>query len=49
LMRAENASSWVHFQDGVWQLQCFFSAAILEMYHNYRHSLRASTKAGIGH
>jgi len=40
----------VHFQDGVWQLQLFFfSAAILEMYHNYRYSLRESTKAGIGH
>jgi len=38
----------VYFQDGVWRHWCFFSVAILEMDHNYRHSLRASTKAGFG-
>jgi len=44
LMRAQT------FRNSIANLaKCLFSAAILDMYHHYRHSLRASVKAGICH
>jgi len=47
-MRAGNAGSCGTFSRYRMVITMFFSVAILEMYHNYRHSLRAF-KAGIGH
>jgi len=47
-MRAGYAGSCGTFSRWRVAITMLSSAAILEMYHNYRHSLRATNKAGIG-
>jgi len=48
-MRAWNAGSCGTFSRWRVAITLLFSAAILEMYHNYQHSLGTSVKAEIGH
>jgi len=49
MMRTRNVGSCGTFSRWRVAIKMLSLAAILEMYRNYRHSLRASTKAGIEH